>query len=288
MKAESPTNVVTQSAYASWRTIRRSPVMGIGIGIAAIILLIASLSPWLTLNDPLLIQMSQRLRAPSLEYPLGTDHMGRCIISRLVAGTRQTVGLSFCASAVVILIGVPLGLLAGYAKGYLDALLMRLADAAGALPEFLLAIAVAGFLGPGLVNTLFAIACVKWIGYARLVRGITLSECKKDYIHASIVAGSGGWRIIRRHLLRQVASPLAIMAAADVGKTILLISALSYLGLGAQPPSPEWGAMLSDGRPYFQIAPEQMIYPGLCILIVVLACNLISDGLRDLMDVRSR
>ncbi|MDK8180230.1 nickel transporter permease [Paenibacillus sp. UMB4589-SE434] len=288
MKSEGPINVVTYRAYSSWRSIRRSPIMGIGMGIAGLVLLVALLSPWLTINDPVFVQMSQRLRAPSMEYPLGTDHLGRCILSRLVAGTRQTVGLSFCASAVVMIIGVPIGLIAGFAKGFLDALLMRLADAAGAVPEFLLAIAVAGFLGPGLVNTILAIACVKWIGYARLVRGIAISECKKDYIHASIVAGSGGWAIIRRHLLRQMASPLAIMAAADVGKTILLISALSYLGLGAQPPSPEWGAMLSDGRPYFQIAPEQMIYPGLCIMIIVLACNLVSDGLRDLMDVRAR
>ncbi|RJX37805.1 ABC transporter permease subunit [Paenibacillus pinisoli] len=272
----------------NWRMMQRSPMLCAGAGIGAVVLLVALFSPWLVLNDPLLIQMSERLQSPSLTYPLGTDHLGRCIFSRLMAGTSATLGLSLLASFIVVAIGVPVGLIAGFASRRADAFLMRLADGAGALPEFLLAIAVAGFLGPGLTNVIIAIAAVKWIGYARLVRGIVLTERNKDYILASIVSGSGKWTIVRLHLLRQVYSPAAIMAAADVGKTILLISALSYLGLGAQPPSPEWGAMLSDGRPYFQTAPELMVYPGLCILIVVLACNLLSDGLRDALDIRSR
>lgn len=272
----------------SWLMMKRSSMLSAGAGIGVVILLIALLSPWLVVNDPLLIQMSERLQPPRLTYPLGTDHLGRCIFSRLMAGTSATLGLSLLASLIVVGIGVPVGLAAGFAGRRVDAILMRLADGAGALPEFLLAIAVAGFLGPGLANVILAIAAVKWIGYARLVRGIALTERKKDYILASIVSGSGKWTIVKLHLLRQIYSPVAIMAAADVGKTILLISALSYLGLGAQPPSPEWGAMLSDGRPYFQTAPELMIYPGLCILIVVLACNLLSDGLRDVLDIRSK
>ncbi|MFF2888385.1 nickel transporter permease [Paenibacillus sp. NPDC057967] len=286
VQQEGPPLVLERRAL--WRTTLRSPMLCAGLVIGVIVLLLAMLSPWLILNDPLLIQMSDRLLPPSSTYPLGTDHLGRCVFSRLMAGTSTTLGLSLVASATVIVIGVPVGLVAGFANRRLDSLLMRLADGAGALPEFLLAIAVAGFLGPGLTNVILAIAIVKWIGYARLVRGIALAEREKEYILASIVSGSGKWTIVRRHLLRQMYAPIAIMAAADVGKTILLISALSYLGLGAQPPSPEWGAMLSDGRPYFQTAPELMIFPGLAILLVVLACNLISDGLRDVLDIKAR
>ncbi|RJE87020.1 ABC transporter permease subunit [Paenibacillus sp. 1011MAR3C5] len=290
MKSIAQNEVLPLAAERSslWRMMLRSPMMCAGLVIGVIVLLLALLSPWLIINDPLLIQMSDRLLPPSWTYPLGTDHLGRCVFSRLMAGASTTLGLSLLASTAVVVIGIPVGLAAGFANRRLDSLLMRLADGAGALPEFLMAIAVAGFLGPGLTNVILAIAIVKWIGYARLVRGIALAEREKEYILASIVSGSGKWTIVRRHLLRQMYAPITIMAAADVGKTILLISALSYLGLGAQPPSPEWGAMLSDGRPYFQTAPELMIFPGLCILMVVLACNLISDGLRDVLDIRAR
>ncbi|MFC4601888.1 nickel transporter permease [Cohnella hongkongensis] len=268
--------------------VAKHPLIAIGMALLVFFLLFALCGSWLAPNDPLLIQMSERLQPPSLAYPLGTDHLGRCILSRLMAGTHTTLGLSTAVIVAVASIGVPIGFIAGYQGGRVDALLMRVADGAGALPEMLVAVAVAGFLGPGLLNVMLAIACVKWISYARIVRGIVLSEREKDYILVSIVSGSSNWSVIRRHLLRQIASPLAIVAAGDIGKTILLISALSYLGLGAQPPAPEWGAMLNDGRPYFQAAPELMLYPGLCILAVVLACNMLSDGLRDLLDVRGK
>lgn len=275
-----------------WQVALRLPRMGLLASIGCVLLALfaaaAIAAPLLTPHDPLLIQMSERLRPPSLDYPLGTDHLGRCILSRLLSGTRMTLGLAVAAIGVVMALGVPIGLLAGYRGGWVDRLLMRLADGTGALPEFLVAIAVAGFLGPGLPQVLLAITCVKWIGYARLIRGVILSEREKEYVSASIAAGSSGWTVIRRHLLRHAASPLAIVAAGDVGRTILLISALSYLGLGAQPPAPEWGAMLNDGRSYFQAEPQLMLYPGLAILLVVLACNLISDGLRDALDVRGR
>ncbi len=259
-----------------------------GMVLYGFFLILAFTGSWLAPNDPLLIQMSERLQPPSFTYPLGTDHLGRCILSRIMAGTHTTLGLSTAVIVAVAVIGVPIGFLSGYKGGRIDAWLMRVADGAGALPEFLVAVAVAGFLGPGLWNVLLAIACVKWIAYARIVRGVVQTEREKEYVLASIVSGSSGWTIIRRHLLRQAASPLAILVAGDIGRTILLLSALSYLGLGAQPPAPEWGAMLNDGRPYFQAAPALMLYPGLCILLVVLACNMVSDGLRDTLDVRSK
>lgn len=264
----------------------RHPMLMIGMAIALFFLILTLTGSWLAPNDPLLIQMQDRLLPPCFTYPLGTDHLGRCILSRLLVGAHTTLGLSLAVISVVVAIGVPIGLISGYKGGRADTILMRMADGSGALPEFLIAVAVAGIVGPGLMNVMLAVACVKWIGYARVVRGVVMSERQKAYIMASIVAGSSTGTVIRRHLLRKIASPLGILIAGDVGRTILLISALSYLGLGAQPPAPEWGAMLSDGRPYFQAAAQLMIYPGLCILIVVLACNMLSDGLRELLDVR--
>ncbi|GIQ68377.1 ABC transporter permease subunit [Xylanibacillus composti] len=267
--------------------MKSSPLLSAGLVLFGLFSVLAIFGTWLAPNDPVLIQMSERLRPPSWTYPLGTDHLGRCILSRLLAGTHTTLGLSVAVIGAVAAIGVPIGFISGYKGGRLDALLMRMADGAGALPEILIAVAVAGFLGPGLLNVMLAIACVKWIAYARIVRGLVRSEREKEYVLVSIVSGSSGWTIIRRHLIRHILSPLAILVAGDIGRTILLLSALSYLGLGAQPPSPEWGAMLNDGRSYFQAAPELMLYPGLCILFVVLACNMASDGLRDLLDVRA-
>lgn len=270
------------------RKLRSNPLIWIGACFILVFILVALMGPWIVPNDPLLVRMSDRLLPPSAQFPLGTDHLGRCILSRIIEGTRTTMSTSFLVLLTVILIGVPIGMLSGYWGGRLDTLLMRFVDGIGAIPEFLLAVAVAGFLGPGLLHVMLAVACVKWITYARLVRSIILLEKEKDYVKAAVVAGSGMWAILYRHLTRQVMSPLAVMAAFDVGRFILLISMLSFLGLGVQPPAPEWGAMLNEGRSYFQAAPQLMIYPGICILIVVFSCNLISDGIRDHLDVRNR
>ncbi|MGE6663881.1 nickel transporter permease [Paenibacillus xylanexedens] len=270
------------------QSLRLSPLLWLGASIILFFLLIALFGPWILPNDPLLVRMSDRLLPPSAEFPLGTDHLGRCILSRIIDGTRTTMSTSFLVLTTVILIGVPIGMLSGFWGGRLDTFLMRTVDGIGAIPEFLLAVAVAGFLGPGLLHVMLAVACVKWITYARLVRSIVLLEKEKDYVKAAVVAGSGMWIILYRHLARQVASPLAVMAALDVGRFILLISMLSFLGLGVQAPAPEWGAMLNEGRSYFQAAPQLMIYPGLCILMVVFSSNLISDGIRDHLDVRNR
>lgn len=259
----------------------------IGIISLSIIVLITLLGPILVPNDPLTANMAERLSPPSLTHPLGTDHMGRCIFSRLVIGSQATLGITSLVIAAVVLIGIPFGLLSGYIGGRIDTLIMRLADGLAALPEFILAIAIAGFLGPSLVNLMISVVLVKWISYTRVVRGIVLSEREKEYVLAAKVGGCPAWKIIIRHLLPQILSPVLVLAALDVGKVILIISSLSYLGLGAQPPAPEWGAMLNDGRPYFQTFPEMMVYPGLAIFLVVLSCNLIGEGLRDKLDVKS-
>jgi peptide/nickel transport system permease protein len=202
-------------------------------------------------------------------------------------GSQTTLGITALVVATVILICIPLGLLSGYIGGRFDTVTMRMIDGFIAIPEFILAIAIAGFLGPSLTNVMLAIVLIKWMSYVRVVRGIILSEREKEFVLAAKIGGCSTWKLLGRHLLPQIVSPVLVLAALDVGKVILIISSLSYLGLGAQPPAPEWGAMLNDGRPYFQTAPELMIYPGLAIMLVVLACNLIGDGLRDVLDVKS-
>lgn len=263
------------------------PMTLLGIFLLTVILIITIIGPFFVPNDPLTANMADRLASPSLNYPLGTDHMGRCIFSRLVIGSQATLGITALVIATVILIGIPMGLLSGYIGGRFDSFIMRMADGLIALPEFILAIAIAGFLGPSLTNLMISVVLVKWISYTRVVRGIVLSEREKEYVLAAKVGGSPTWKIITRHLVPQIISPVLVLAALDVGKVILIISSLSYLGLGAQPPAPEWGAMLNDGRPYFQTFPELMIYPGMAIFIVVLSCNLIGEGLRDKFDVKS-
>nr|WP_240511986.1 nickel transporter permease [Paludifilum halophilum] len=259
----------------------RKPLLLIGTGMLISVLLISLVGPFLVPNDPLAVNMSERLQPPSEKYPLGTDHMGRCLFSRLAVGAQTTLGITALVIFSVIVIGIPVGLISGYAGGRLDAVLMRIVDGLIAFPEFVLAIAVAGFLGPSLINLMLSIVLVKWVRYARVVRGIVLSEREKEYVLAARVGGCSSWKILYRHLLPQILSPVLVLAALDVGTVILIISSLSYLGLGIQPPNPEWGAMLNDGRSYFQTFPELMFYPGSAILWVVLACNLIGDGLRD-------
>lgn len=270
-----------------WSRFRRSRLTTVGISILAVMVLLAFIGPLMVQNDPLTVNMSERLLAPSWKYPLGTDHLGRCLFSRLAAGAQTTLGIAALALAAVMIIGIPIGLLAGYKRGRADAVLMRMVDAIGAFPDFIMAIAFTGFLGPSLNNLMLSIILVNWIGYARVVRSIVLSEREKDYVLAARAAGCSSWTIIQRHLLPNIISPVMVLAALDIGKIILIIASLSYVGLGAQPPSPEWGAMLNDVRPYFQANPSLMIYPGLAIMLVIISCNLISEGVRDRLDVKS-
>ncbi|MUG72185.1 nickel transporter permease [Paenibacillus validus] len=266
----------------------RDPMVMTGMSILLAMLILTLAGPFLIANDPVTVNMSERLLPPSWEYPLGTDHLGRCLFTRLVTGAETTLGISALIIVMVMLIGIPSGLLSGYIGGRVDALLMRIVDGMSVLPDFMLVIAISGFLGPNLQNMIIAIVLINWIGYARVVRSIVLSEREKEYVWAARVAGCSMWTILRRHLLPQIIPPVLVFAALDIGKTILVISGLSYLGLGAQPPSPEWGAMLNDGRTYFQTAPQLMIYPGVAIMLVVISLNLIGEGLRDILDVRGQ
>lgn len=237
-------------------------------------------------HDPFQIDMGNRLQQASSVHWFGTDQLGRDIFSRIVYGAKLTIGLGLLSIILAIGIGVPIGLFSGYIGGRIDAVFMRMIDGILAFPDFILAIAIAGILGPNLTNIVIAIILVRWITYARVVRSLVLVEKEKEYILVSKISYSSTWKTIRMHLFPQVLPEVIAMAAIDIGKVILMISALSYIGLGAQAPIPEWGAMLNDGRGYFQVVPSLMIYPGLAIMITVLTCNLLGDGLKDHFDIR--
>ena len=257
----------------------------LGLGIILTVMAVAFLAPYVA-NDPVKVDLAKRLAPSSALFPLGTDHLGRCILSRLIYGTQVSLPIAGLTLAVIILIGIPIGILSGYCGGRVDNIIMRVVDVLLAFPSLVLALVIAGMLGPGLINVLIALASVWWVEYARFVRAIVLSVKAKEFVLAARASGTSDVGIITRHILPDVLSPVIVLATLDMGKLILVISGLSFLGLGAQPPAPEWGAMLNDGRPYLQVAPQLMLYPGLAIMTVVLAFNLLGDGLRDALDPR--
>ncbi|MDP3044576.1 MAG: ABC transporter permease subunit [Bacillota bacterium] len=257
----------------------------LGLGIILTVVAVAFLAPYVA-NDPVKVDLAKRLAPSSALFPLGTDHLGRCILSRLIYGTQVSLPIAGLTLAVIILIGIPIGILSGYCGGRVDNIIMRVVDVLLAFPSLVLALVIAGMLGPGLINVLIALASVWWVEYARFVRAIVLSVKAKEFVLAARASGTSDVGIMTRHILPDVLSPVIVLATLDMGKLILVISGLSFLGLGAQPPAPEWGAMLNDGRPYLQVAPQLMLYPGLAIMTVVLAFNLLGDGLRDALDPR--
>lgn len=237
-------------------------------------------------HDPFLTNLEERLQGMSFQHPLGTDQLGRDVLTRLLLGGQQTIGYSLLALVVALFIGIPFGLISGYKRGIVDKIFMRIADGFLSFPDTLVAIVISGLLGPGIGNLVLAIVFVKWVSYARIVRSIVLSESQKEYILIARINGLSSRKIMRKHLFPHIVGNVIVLASLDLGKIILLISAFSYIGLGVQPPTPEWGAMLNDSRSYFQSRPELMFYPGLAIVVVVLLTNMLGDYLRDTFDVK--
>lgn len=246
--------------------------------------ILAMIAPILAPHDPLTTNFAHVLQPPSAEYPLGTDQLGRCILSRLLYGARTSLLLTFMMTGIVFVLGVTIGMISGFARGVTDTILMRLTDTLMAFPGLIFAIAVVGMLGPGLFNTVVALSVVWWAKYARLARGLVISLQQKEYVAAAAFGGARWSQILIRTILPNMISPLIVMAMMDVGGMMLSISGLSFLGLGAQPPEPEWGAMLNEGRRYLQTAPWLLIYPGLAIFGTVMIFNLLGDSLRDVLD----
>lgn len=232
-------------------------------------------------HDPLQVDVANRLQPASTEFLLGTDSLGRCVLSRLLHGARN----SLLSAAVVLLttvsVGTVVGLFAGFFGGRCDYLVQRLLEGVMAFPGLILALAIAGVLGPGLENAVLALCLVHWVGYARIVRNMTLSLRERTYVQASRIAGASSLDLLRRHILPEVAPAVLVVATLDYGRIIISIAGLSFLGLGAQPPAPEWGAMLSEGKSYMQVAPQLILWPGAMIAGIVLALQLLSETWRQ-------
>ncbi|SFG57689.1 peptide/nickel transport system permease protein [Desulfotomaculum arcticum] len=252
-------------------------------GLVIVVIFVAAglLAPWIAPADPTAVNVEHKLLSPSPDFPLGTDQLGRCIFSRLIYGARTSLFYALLVMAIILAISIPVGTLAGYAGGKLDNFIMRVIDILLAFPSLILSLAIAGLMGPGMTHLLIALAAVWWIGYARIIRGMVLQIKEKDFVLAAKACGASRFQVVFRHILLNALSPIMVLATLEIGSIILAISGLSFLGLGAQPPTPEWGAMLSDSRPYIQAAPSLMLFPGLTIMIVVMAFNFVGEGLKN-------
>ena len=273
------------------RLVRRRTAL-FGAAVVVAVMLAAALAPLVSPFDPLEQDIGQRLKEPGWQdaqgrvHALGTDHLGRDILSRIVFGSRIALVVGLAAVAISGVLGMLIGLLAGYFGGRVDDFLMRLADIQLAFPFILLAIAVIGVLGPSLRNIIIVIGVSSWVVYARVVRGEVLSIREREYVQAAIALGSQHGRVLWQHVLPNTFTPWLVVATLDMARVIVIESALSFLGLGVQPPTPTWGGMLADGRVYLSTAWWLATFPGLAILITVLGINLLGDGLRDTLDPR--
>ncbi|NLE77351.1 MAG: ABC transporter permease [Chloroflexi bacterium] len=265
----------------------RSPTAMLGAVILGLLVTAAALAPWIAPHDPLAINVGNALAGASGQHLLGTDHLGRDTLSRLLYGSRASLGAAGAVVALVTAVGIAVGTAAGFYGGWVDELAMRLVDILLALPSFILALVVAGMLGPGLQNVVLAMVLVRWAGFARVVRSLVLSLREQPYVEAARSLGANDRRIMARHLLPNVVGPVVVLATLDLGSAILGICGLSFIGLGVPLPHAEWGSMLNYARVYIQKAPLLMVYPGACISLAVLSANLLGDGLRDVLDPQS-
>jgi peptide/nickel transport system permease protein len=264
-----------------------------GLVVVLVVVLTAVAAPLVTPFDPIEQDLGDlRLKAPGFRdaagrvHPLGTDHLGRDLLARVIYGARPALLVGFAAVVISGVIGMAAGLVSGYFGGRLDDVLMRLADVQLAFPFILLAIAVIGVLGPSLTTIIVVIGVSSWVVYARIVRSAVLSLREREFVQAALALGGGDGRVLLRHILPNALTPWLVVATLDMARVIVIESALSFLGLGVQPPTPTWGGMLADGRVYISTAWWLATFPGLAILVTVLGINLFGDGLRDTLDPR--
>ncbi len=270
-----------------WKRLRKQRLAMIGGGILFLLLFVALCAPVLAPHDPMEQNLYARLEPPSLEHPLGTDDFGRDILSRMIYGSRISLRIGGASITAALLVGTLLGLWAGYWGGWADTLIMRCMDLFLAFPSILLAIAIVAVAGPGIDNAIMAVSVVLIPQFARLVRSSVLTVRETAYVEAARALGAGQMRILFVGILPNCMAPIIVQTTLGLGTAILDAAGLSFLGLGAQPPMPEWGAMLAGGRELLFEAPWVMTFPGLAIFIVVLAINLFGDGLRDALDPKT-
>lgn len=266
----------------------KNPGLSLSAGVLVFFILAAFFAGYIAPHDPEKANLELRLKEPCREYPLGTDHLGRCILSRIIFGARVSLSVGLLVVSSSLVLGLTIGTLSGYYGGWLDEIVMRVVDAFLAFPSLLLALGIAGLFGAGFTNLVIALIVVDWAGYARLARGSVIAVKEQDYIKASKGLGMGDMHVIMRHVIPNVISPLIVMATIGMGYVILSAAGLSFLGFGVQPPTPEWGSMLNEGKTYIRSAPYIMIFPGLAIMLAVLAFNYLGDELRDLLDPRTQ
>jgi len=270
------------------RSALRNRLVVFGAGIVAVIVVLAVLAGVVTPYDPTEMKVIDALKAPSVAHPFGTDRFGRDVLSRTIHGSRIALGVALSSITLAFVLGTLLGVIGGYAGGWPDLAIGRTMDVLFSFPTLILAIGIAAMLGPGLDNAALAIAVVYAPLFSRVARGPVIAERAKDYVSAALALGAGPLRMAFRHILPNVMAPLIVQVSIGLAYAILTEAALSYLGLGTQPPAPSWGTMLNEGRTYLETAPWMSVFPGVAIMLAVLGFNLLGDGLREVLDPQLR
>jgi len=272
----------------AWRRLRRRRAALFGLVLVLGFIALALLAPWIAPHDPIATSWGAIRKAPTGIYWFGTDEIGRDVLSRVIWGTRASLLAGVVSVSISLMLGVPIGLIAGFLGGAVDALISRITDAFLACPFLILAIAMAAFLGPSLTNAMIAIGVSATPIFVRLTRAQVLNVKVEDYIEAARAVGNPPWRIALRHVLPNVTAPLIVQVTLAIAAAVIAEASLSFLGLGQQPPAPSWGSMLNTAKNYIDNAPWMAIWPGLSIFLLVLGFNLLGDGLRDALDPRQR
>lgn len=283
-----PARPPASPARETWRILLQNRLAVFGLVVLALVVVAALLGETAAPYDPNRVEVPERLQGPSLQHPFGTDNLGRDVFSRAIVGARVSLQVGFIAVGISLLLGVLIGLVAGYFAGGLDSVLMRTMDVLFAFPFVLLAIAILAALGPGITNAMIAIGIVYTPIFARIARGSTLTVKQDVFVLAARSIGASDARIIRRHVLPNVTAPLIVQTSLSLAFAILAEAALSFLGLGVQPPDPAWGRMLAEGREFVRQAPWMGIFPGLAIFFTVMSFNFVGDGLRDALDPKQK
>lgn len=287
----SATRARARQMRIQFQVLTRNKLQRVAVAYIVALVLVALLAPYVAPHPASIsgsVDLAEKLQSPTLSHPFGTDEFGRDVFSRVLGGARISLLAGCAVVALALLIGVPLGALAGTLGGTVDVIIMRITDVFLSFPSVLLAIFISAMLGPSLRNAIIALAISWWPWYTRLIRGQAVSIKERQFVRAARATGARTRSIVFRQVLPNSIGPTIVMASLDLGATILTLAALSYLGLGAQPPVPEWGLMVNASRNYFAVAPWVMVFPGLAITVTVLAFNVIGDGVRELLDPRSR
>jgi peptide/nickel transport system permease protein len=281
-------NATALTVHQSFHTFRRNALAVIGGLLVLGVFILAVGASWISPHDPARIDVRSILLGPSFQHPFGTDELGRDVLSRMIWGARVSLEVGFVAISIATIIGIIVGAVAGYYGGYLDSAIMRFVDIMLSIPTIFLVLAVIAILEPSIVNIMIVIGLTSWMEPARLVRAEFISIKEREFVTAARAIGAADGRIIFRHILPNGLSPLLVSATMGVGGAILVESALSFLGLGVQPPTLSWGSLLSSGKDNIEIAWWLSAFPGLAILVTVLGYNLLGEGIRDALDPRQR